>query len=102
MTDKQREEINSQWEKVHEFKKYHNNPKYGIRQITNKIKNHEEKYKKLNFSELIEKGILNEEERSFYIEYCYAEELERKYNAPKRENPLSIFRSEWYRRNYPL
>jgi hypothetical protein len=102
MTKRQREEINTQWEKVHEFEKYHKNPKYGIRQITSKIKNHEEKYDELDFSGLIGKGILNEEERNFYIEYCYAEELERKYNAPKREYNPSIFRREWYRRNYPM
>jgi len=102
MTKKQREEIISQWEKVQKFT-YHNNKKYGIRQITSKIKNHEEKYEELDSSGLLEKGILNDDERKFYIEYSFAEELERKYNNPrKKENNFSIFRGNWYRRNYPL
>ena len=101
MKKTEREEIKSQWEKVKEFP-YHNNRKNGIKQFTSEIKNYEDKNEELDFSGLLEKGILNDDKRNFYIEYCIGEELERKYNDPrKRENNLSIFRGKWYRRNYP-
>ena len=87
------------WNEVAKYP-YHNNRLNGIRKFTKIIKTYEENYEKLDFSGL-GRILNNNDECMFFKKYCFAEEEDRKAGLRKIENELSLYRGEWYRRNYP-